>query len=88
MRVDIYIFALTRDAQPALGRIIIRIIVRIVTGVPEEGAAVKASQRTIVAQIVHDGAAHNGRVHNIECDIRGFAPNHTLLYICAEMWRK
>ena len=63
------IFAVTWDAQPALGRFVVRIILGIVTGVPEEGAAVIASPRSVVAQRVHDGAAHNGRVHNIECDI-------------------
>ena len=81
-------FALTWDAQPALGRFFVRIILGILTGVPEEGAAVIASPRTIVAQRVHDGAVHYRRVHNIECDIRGFAPHHTLLYICAAMRRK
>ena len=82
------IFAVTWDAQPALGRFFVQIILGIVTGVPEEGAAVIASPRSVVAQRVHDGAAHNGRVHNIECDIRGFAPNRTLLSICAAMRRK
>ena len=75
------IFAVTWDAQPALGRFIVRIILRIVTGVPEEFAAVIASPKSVVAQRVHDGAAHNGRVHNKECDIRGFAQNQTLLSI-------
>ena len=53
------IFAVTWDAQPALGRFVVRIIFGIVTVVPEEFAAVIASPRTIVAQCVHDGAAHN-----------------------------
>ena len=44
------IFAVTWDAQPALDRFVVRIILGIVTGVPEEGAAVIASRRTIVAQ--------------------------------------
>ena len=82
------IFAVTCDAQPALGRFVVRIILGIVTGVPEEGAAVIASPGSVVAQRVHDEAAHNRRVHNIECDIRGFAPNHTLLSICVAMRRK
>ena len=86
--MTVEIFALTGDAPPALGRFVVRIILGIVTGIPEEGAAVIASPRSVVAQRVHDGAAHNGRVHNIECDIGGFAPNQTLISICAAMWRK
>ena len=82
------IFAVTWDAQPALGRFVVRIILGIVTVVPEEFAAVIASPGSVVAQRVHDGAAHNRSVHNIECDIRGFAPNVPLFSICAAMWRK
>ena len=82
------IFAVTWDSQPALDRFFVRIIIRIVTGVTEEGAVVIASPRTIVAQRVHDGAVHYRRVHNIECDIGGFAPTQTLVSICAAMRRK
>ena len=82
------IIAVTWDAQPALGRFFVRIIIGIVTGVTEEGAAVIASPRSVVAQRVHDGATHNGRVHNIECDIGGFVPNQTLISICAAIRRK
>ena len=82
------IFALTWEAQPALGRFVVRIINGIVTGETEKGAAVIASPRSVVAQRVHDGAAHNGRVHNIECHIGGFAPNQTLISICAAMRMK
>ena len=53
------IFAVTWDAQPALGRFVVRIILRIVTGIPEEFAAVIASPRSVVAQRIHDGPAHN-----------------------------
>ena len=82
------IFAVTWDAQPALGRFFVQIIIGIVTRVTLKGAAVIASPRSVVAQRVHDGAAHNGRVHNIECDIGGFAPNQTLISICTAMRRK
>ena len=34
---------------------------------------------------VHDGATQNRRVHNIECDIGGFAPNQILISICVEV---
>ena len=78
------IFDVTWDTLSALGRFFIRIIigiVRFVTGVTEEAAAVIASARSVLAQRVHDGASHNGCVHNIGCDIGGFAPNRTLVSI-------
>ena len=53
------IFAVTWDAQPALGIFVVRIFLGIVTRVPEEFAAVIASPRSVVAQRVHDGAAQN-----------------------------
>ena len=83
------IFAVTWDAgaHAALGRIFIRIIIEIVTGVTEEGAAFITSPRSVVAQHVHEGTTHNRRVHNTECDVRGFALNQTLVSICAARGR-
>ena len=76
--------AATFDARQALVRIL-RIIIGIVAGVTQEGAAVIASLCSLAAQLIHNGTTHNGRVQNIKCDIGGCAPNHILTSICAAM---